>query len=159
MVDKVQQVTWEPSSHTAVDVHRPPLPCDIANTPLTIIQELRPETLPPTTQTTTTSIQQTLPGSHSITPVQSWHPPLIEVLSPTTNIQAYLKVSDHELESERDSLTPNPIPGSSTPTRDTSTSTTSAPTSSKIAPYDGVPSTSKLDNKSYPKRERKQMQR
>ena len=100
-VDTVRQVKFEPSSYTSVDIHTPPLPSDLADNPPTIIQELRPETPPPTTQTTTPSTQQTLPGSYPETPAQSRHPSLIEVPSPPTNIQDYLEVSDDELESER----------------------------------------------------------
>ena len=76
---------------------------------------------------TTPFMQQTLPVSYTETPVQSRHPPLSEVPSPPTNIQDYLKVSDDELESERDSVPTNPIAGLSTPAPNTSTSTSSAP--------------------------------
>ena len=110
-VDTVRQVKFEPSSYTSVDVHRPPPPSDLADTPPTIIQEVHPGIPPPTTQTTTPSTQQTLPGSYPETPVQSRHPPLIEVPSPATNIQDDLLVCDDEVESERDSVPTNPIAG------------------------------------------------
>ena len=157
-VDTVRQVKFEPSSYVSVDVHTPPLPSDLADTMPTIIQELRPETPPPTTQTTTPSTQQTLPGSYSETPVQSRHPPLIEVPSPPSNVPDYPEVSDDELESERDSVLTNTIAGPSTTPRNTSTSTPSAPKSSKIDRFDEVPETPKLDYKSYSKRVRQQTQ-
>ena len=157
-VDTVRHVKFESSSCTYVDAQTPPLPSDLADTPPTIIQELRPETPPPTTQTTTPSTQQTLPGSYPETPVQSRHPPLIEVPSPPTNIQDYLEVSDDELESERDSVPTNPIAGPSTPLRNTSTSTPSPPKSFKTARLDEFPETPKLPYKSYPKRDHKQTQ-
>ena len=116
-VDSVRQVKFETSSYTSVDAHTLPLPYDIADHVPTIIQERRPETPPPTTQTTTPSTQQTLHGSYTETPVPSRHPPLIEVPSPAINIQDYLEVSDNELESERDSVPTNPIAGPSTPPR------------------------------------------
>ena len=158
-VDTVRQVKFEPSSYTSVDVHTLPLPSDLANNPPTIIQELRPEMPPPTTRTTTPCTQQTLPGSYTETPVLSRHPPVIEVPSPTTNIQDYLKVSADELESERDSVPPNLIAGPSTAPRNTSTSTPSAPKSYKTARGDQVAETPILDYQSYPKRDRKQTQR
>ena len=158
-VGTVGQITCEPSSYTSVDIHIPPLPSDITDTPATIIQELHPETAPPTKETTTPVMQQTLPGSYPRMPVQFRHPPLIEVPSPSTNIQDYLEVSDDELESERDSVPTNPIAGPSTPPRNTSTSTPSAPKSSKTACFDEVPETPNLAYKSYPKRDRKQTQR
>ena len=114
---------------------------------------MRPETPPPTTQTTTPSTQQTLPGSYPETPVKCRHPPLSEVPSPPTNIQDYLEVSDDELRSERDSVRSNPIAGPSTPPRTTSTSTPSAPKSSKTALCDEVPETPQLDYKPYHRRD------
>ena len=126
-VDTVRQVKFEPSCNISVDVYIPPLPSDVADNAPTIIQELRPETPPPTTQTTTSSTQQTLPSSYPETPVQSRHPPLIEVPSPPTNIPESLEASDDELESDRDSVPTNPIAGPSTPPRNTSTRTPSAP--------------------------------
>ena len=123
--ETVRQVKFEPSSSPSVDVHTPPLHFNLADNPLPIIQELRPEIPPPTTETTTPCMQQTLPGSYFETPVQSRHPPLIEVPCPPANIQDYLQVSDDELESEGDSVPPNPIAGPATPARNTSTSTPS----------------------------------
>ena len=146
----VRQVKFEPSSYTSVDVHTPPLSSDLADNPPTIIQELGPETPPPTTQSTTPSTQQTLPNSYAEPAVQAWHLPLIEVPSPATNIQDYLEVSDDELELERDSVPTNAIAGPSTPPRNTSTSTPSAPKSFKTARFDEVPETTKLAYKSYP---------
>ena len=102
-------------------------------------------------------MQQTLPESYPETPVQSRHPPLIEVPSPPANMQDYLEVGDDKLESERDSVPPNPIAGPSTPPHHTSTSMPSAPKSFKTARFDEVPETPKLDYKSHHKRERKQM--
>ena len=49
-VDTVQEVKFDPSSYTAMDVHAPPLPCDLADTRPTLIQAQRPATLAPTTQ-------------------------------------------------------------------------------------------------------------
>ena len=158
-IDTVRQVKFEPSSYTSVDLHTLPLPSHLPDTPATIIQELRPETPPPTTQPTTPSTEQTLRGSYPERPVQSHHPPGIEVPSPTTNIQHYVEVSDYELESERDSDPTNPIAGPSTPPCNTSTSTPSAHKSSKITSLDEVTETPKLDYKSYPNRDCKQMQR
>ena len=68
-------------------------------------------------------------------------------------------MSDDELESERDSVATNSIAGPSTPPRNTSTSTPSAPESSKTARWDEVLETPKVDYKSYPKRDCKQTQR
>ena len=116
-----------------------------------MIQELRPEKPPPTTRTTTPSMQHTLPDSYAETPVLSRHPPLIEVPSPTTNIQDYLEVSDDELESDSNSVSTKPIAGPSTPTRNTSTSMPSAHKLYKTACFDEVPDTTRLDYKSYPK--------
>ena len=82
----------------------------------------------------------------------------MEVPLLSTNIPAYLVVSDDELESERDSVPTNPIAGPSTPPRNTSTSTPSAPKSSNIARFEEVPETAKLDLKSHLKREHKQTQ-
>ena len=56
-VDTVRQVKFEPSSYTSVDVHTPPIPYELADNPPTILQELRPETPPLTTQTTTSLMQ------------------------------------------------------------------------------------------------------
>ena len=92
-------------------------------------------------------------------PVQSRHPPLIEVRSPATNMQDYLEVSDAELESERDSVSTNPIAGPSTPTRYTYTSTPSAPKSCKTARFYEVTETPKLEYKSYSNRDHKLTQR
>ena len=158
-VDTVRQVRLERSSHTSVDVQTPPLPSDLADTATTIMQDVRFETPPPTTHTTTCSTEQTLPGSSPETPVQSLHPPLIEVPSATSNIQEYLEVSDDNLESEWDSVPNNPIPSLSTTAWNTSTSTTSAPKSSKTARVDEVPETPKLAYKSYPKKDRQHTQR
>ena len=69
-VDTAQHVKFELSCYASVDVHPPTLPADLADIQATIIQEVRPETPPPTTQTTTASTHQTLPGSYSETPVQ-----------------------------------------------------------------------------------------
>ena len=74
-------------------------------------------------------------------------------------MQDYFEVSDDELESERHSVPTNPIAGPSTPPRNTSTSTPSAPKSSNTARFDEVPQTPKLDSKSYSKRDGKQTQR
>ena len=157
-VDTVGQVTIEPSSYTSVDIYTPSLPSDHADNPPTIIHELCPQTPPPTTETIRPSTQQTLPGSYSGTPVQSRHPPLIEVPSPATNVPYYIEVSDDELESVRDSVPTNPIAGPATPTRNTSTSTLSAHKSFKTPRFDEVAETSKLDYKLYSKRDRKQTQ-
>ena len=123
------------------------------------MQELRPETPPPTIQTTTPSTQQTLPGSYPEPPVQSRDLPLIAVPSPATNIQDYLEDSDDELESERDFVPTNPIAGPSTPPHNTSISTPSAPKTSKTTRFDEVLETPKIDYKSYAKRDCKQTQR
>ena len=85
-VERVRQVKFEPSSYTSVDVHKSPLPSDIADHPPTIIQELHAERLAPTTQTTTRSTQQTFPGSYAEMPVYSSHPPFIELPSPPAKI-------------------------------------------------------------------------
>ena len=122
----VLQVKFKPSSYTSVDIHTRPLPCDFADNPPTIISELRPETPPPNTETTTASTLQTLPGSYLETGLQSRHPPLIEVASPATNVQLYIIVYHDKLESGRDSVFPNPIAGPSTPPRNTSTCRSSA---------------------------------
>ena len=58
-VNTVRQVKFEPSSYTSVDVHTPPPPADLPDNTRTIIQELRPKTPPPTTQTTTSSAHRT----------------------------------------------------------------------------------------------------
>ena len=134
--DTVRQVKFEPSSNTSVHVHTPPLPADHADNPPTIIQELRPETTPPTTQTTTSSMKQTLPGSYPVAPVHSRHPPRIDVPCLPANIQDYLEVSDDELESQGDSVPTNTIAGPSTPPGNTSTSTPSVPKVSKTAGFD-----------------------
>ena len=126
-VDIVRQVQFEPSSYTSGDVHIPPLPSDLADTPPTIMEALLPETPRRTTQTTTSYTHQILPGIYRTKPVQSRHPLLIEVPSPPTNVRDFLEVSDDELASERDSVPTNPIAGPSTPTRNISTSTPSAP--------------------------------
>ena len=110
-VGTVGQITCKPSSYTSVDIHIPPLPSDITDTPATIIQELHPETAPPTKETTTPVMQQTLPGSYPRMPVQFRHPPLIEVPSAPTNIHAYVEVSDDELESCPNSVTTDTIAG------------------------------------------------
>ena len=145
-VDTVRQVKLQPSSYTCGDVLTPPLPSDLAYTTPTIIQALHPETPAPITQTTTPSTHQTLRGSYPETPVQSRHPPLIEVSSLDTNIQDNLEVSDDELASERHSVPTNPIAGPSTAPRNTYTSMASAPKSSKTAPFAEVPETTMLDD-------------
>ena len=77
---------------------------------------------------------------------------------PPINIQHYLKVSDDELASERDSLPSDSIAGPSTLPRYTFTSMASACKSCKTARFDEVPETTKLDYKSYTEREHKQTQ-
>ena len=157
-VDPVRQVKFASSSYAFVDVHRPPLPSELTDTPPTIIVELRPEAPPPTIQTTTCSTQQTLPRSYHETPVQSPHPPLIEVPSPPTNILDYVEVSADELQSERHPVPTTPLAGPSTPAHNTSTSTASAHKSSKTSCLDPVPEIATLDNQSYLTREHKQTQ-
>ena len=144
-VDTVQQVQFESSSYTSVDVHISPLPSDLAVTPPTMTLELRPETPVPATKTTTPSMQQTLPDSYPEIPVPSQHLPLIEVPSPTINMQDNLEVSDQQLGSERDSDPTNPIPGSATPPHNASIPTPSASKSSKTALFEEVPETHMLD--------------
>ena len=107
-----------------------------ANTTPTIIQELRPETGPSITQTTKTCTQQTLPCRYPETPVQSRHLPLIAIPSTSTNIEAYLAVSDNKLESETDSVRSHSIAGPSTFFRKISTSTPSARESSNTGRFD-----------------------
>ena len=103
-------------------------------------------------------MHQTRTSSYTETLVQSQHPPLIDVPSPATDIPGYLVISNDELESERDSIPTNPIPGASTPPRNTSTSVPAAHNSSKTACGDEVPETTKLDHESHYKREREQTQ-
>ena len=99
-VDTVRQVQFEPLSYTSVAVHIPPLSSHFTHNLPTIIQELRPETPPPTTQTRTACPHQTFPGSYTETPLHSRHLPLIEVPSRPMNIHGHLEVSDDELGSE-----------------------------------------------------------
>ena len=132
----VRQFEFEVSSNTSVDVHSTPLPSDLADNPRTIIQELRTETPPPTIHATTTSTQPTVPSTYPEGPVQARYPPLIEVLSPTTNMLDSLEVFGDERKSEGDSVTTNPIAGPSPARRDTSTSITSAQHSNKTARFD-----------------------
>ena len=84
----MQNVQFELSSYTSVDVHISPLPSDLADTqaPPTMITELRPVTPAPTTKTTTPSLQLTLPDSYPETTVPSQHPPLIIFPSPAINM-------------------------------------------------------------------------
>ena len=91
-------------------------------------------------------------------PVQSTHPPLIDVASPPTNILDYLQVFDIELESERDSVPTNPIGGPATPPGNTSTSTPSSSKAYKTAGFDDVPEPPQLEYKSYTSRDRKHTQ-
>ena len=48
-IDTVQQVEFETLSNSSVDVHKSPLPSDLADYPPTVMQELRPDTSPRTT--------------------------------------------------------------------------------------------------------------
>ena len=130
-----------------MDIHTPPTPADLPDNTRTIIQELRPKTPPPTTRTTTSSAHRTLSSSYPEMPVQSTHPPLIEVGSPHGTILDYLQVSDKELESERDSFRTNPIAGPSTPPGNTSSSTPSSPKAYKTADFHEVPEPPQLDYK------------
>ena len=57
-VPTVWQVKFETLSYSSVDVHTAPLPSKLADNPATIIQGLHSETAPPTTQTTTSSMQR-----------------------------------------------------------------------------------------------------
>ena len=91
-------------------------------------------------------MHHTLPSSFPETLVQPRHQPLIELPSSATNMQEYLVVSDDELQSERDSVSTNAIPGPSTPPCNTSTTTPSAPKSSKIAPFDELQETTMIHN-------------
>ena len=123
-----------------------------------MIQELCPETPPPTTQATTPATQQPLRGSYPETPVPSRPPSLLEFLSLPSNMQDYLKLSDNELESERDSVPTNPIAGPSTPPPDISTTPPSAHKSFKTACLDEVPEPLKQYYESCPKSERRRTQ-
>lgn len=155
-VDTVRPVKFQGLSHTAVVVHTPPLPRDLADNTTTTNQELPPEIPPPVRQTIISSTQQTLPESDPEMPVQFRHPALIELTSAATNIQDYLEVSDDERELESDSVATNPVAGAATPHHNTSTSTASAPKSSKTAFFDEVPQSPKLNHDSYAKGERTQ---
>lgn len=126
-VDTVRYVKLEPASYTSVDVRTLPLPCDLADNLATIIQELRPETPLPITETTTASTLQTLTGSNPVTPLQSPHPSPIEVPSPATHIQEHLQAANDTLEPKRDSVATNPIAGALTRLYKTSTRMLSAP--------------------------------
>ena len=125
-VDTVPQVTCHPSSYSTRDVHTPPIPSNLADTSPPIIQQLRSQTLQPRTQTITSFLQQTLPGSYLEVPVLCQHPTLIEVQAPATHIEDYLEVADNEFESQRDSVPTNPIADPSTPPRNPATSMPSA---------------------------------
>ena len=140
-------------------MHTPPLRCDGADTPPTIIHELRPETTPPTIQTTTSYMHRPISGSCAEMPVQSRHPLLIEVQSAPTHMQVYLQVSAQELESERDSVTTNTIACPSTPRRNTCTAKPSPDKISKPAQFDEVSETTNLNYRSCHKREHQQTPR
>ena len=125
-VDTVWRLTWEPSSYTSLDVYTPPLSSHLADYPPTIIHDFPSETLPTTTQTTASYMQQTSPVSYPETPLQARHPPLMEVPSPATNIQEYLEFSDDDPASERDSVLTTPIAGPTTRHHNSCTGTPSA---------------------------------
>ena len=125
-VDTVWRLTWQPLSYTSIDVCTPPLSSHLPDYPPTVIQDFPSKTLPTTTQTTTSYMQQTSPVSYPETPLQARHPPLIEVPSPATNIQEYLEFSDDDPASDRDSVLTTPIPGPTTRHNNTCTRTPSA---------------------------------
>ena len=158
-VDTVWRVKFNASSYTSGDVHTPPLRGDGADTPPTIIHELRPVTPTRTIRPTTSYMHRTLSGSYAETPVQSRHPLRIEVSSAHTNMQEYLKVSAQELKSGRDSVTTNTIACPSTPRRNTCTAKPSPHKISKPAQFDEVSETTKLNYRSWHKRELQQTPR
>jgi len=133
-VDTFRQVKFEPSSsYTSVDIHNPSL-LNEADIPLTTLIPLRPNKPTLLPKTTTAEPQITLP-------------PLRQQSA------EYEQFSDEDSESER--VPGEPSVGASTPPRQISTTTPSAPKSSRRKDFSEVPETPKLDYESYPKRSTK----